>query len=113
MPLPWGEKARAYIRLFSSFRANHSNQGRRSGDVDAVTFPTAHNRTANGIQLELPPGGKVFLHGAAYARGQAIIDRLNMDRLDLAASTSAPLAFATAQASAIADINLRFHSASA
>ena len=46
-----GEKARAYIRLFSGPRANHSDQGRGSGDVDAVTFPTAHNRTANGIQL--------------------------------------------------------------
>src|SRR6266516_4171406 len=78
-----GEKARAYIRLFSSFRANHSNQGRRSGDVDAVTFATARNRAANGIQLEPPTGGNVFLHGAANARGQAVIDRLNMDRLDL------------------------------
>src|SRR5439155_10897691 len=74
-----GEKARACIRLFTGLRANHSNQGRRGGDVDAVTFATARNRAANGIQLELPPGGKVFLHGAAYARGQAVIDRLNMD----------------------------------
>jgi len=30
-----GAKARAYIRLFS-LRANHSNQGRRSGDVDSM-----------------------------------------------------------------------------
>src|SRR5437016_14263857 len=88
MPLPWGEKARAYIRLFSSFRANHSNQGRGSGDVDAVTFPTAHNRVANGIQLELPPGGKVFLHGAAYARRQAVEDRLDLGRVNFCAASS-------------------------
>src|SRR5438445_3499765 len=81
-----GEKARAYIRLFSGLRANHSNQGRRSGDVDAVTFPTAHNRTANGIQLELPPGGKVFLHRAAYTRGQAVIDRLDLGRVNFRAA---------------------------
>src|SRR5229473_2599081 len=65
-----------------AFRANHGNQGRRSGNVDAVTFPTTHNRTANGIQLELPPGGKVFLHRAAYARGQAVVDRLDLGRIN-------------------------------
>src|SRR5438874_2980681 len=81
-----GEKARAYIRLFSSFRANHSNQGRRGGDVDAVTFATARNRAANGIQLEPPTGGNVFLHGAAYARGQALEDRLDLGRVNFCAA---------------------------
>src|SRR5438552_18507401 len=81
-----GEKARACIRLLSGLRANPSNQGRRSGDVDAVTFATARNRAANGVQLEPPTGGKVFLHGAACARGQAIEDRLDLGRVDFRAA---------------------------
>ena len=103
----WDEKGAAHP-LCSGLRPNHSNQGHRSGDVDAVTFSTAHNRAANGVQLELPPGSKVFLHGAACARGQAV-----EDRLDLACVNFCAACFRHGQASATAEINLCFHSASA
>ncbi len=51
-----------------------------------MTLPAAHNRAANRIQLELPSGGKVFLHGTAYARGQAVIDLLDLGRLNFGAA---------------------------
>src|ERR1035441_10519055 len=60
-----------------SLRLNLRHQLHRSRDIDAVTFPAAHNGTANGIQLELPPRGNVLLHGAAHGRRRAVEERLD------------------------------------
>jgi hypothetical protein len=53
----------------STPRPNGSNQPDRGAAIDAVTFPAAHNGAGNGIQFELPPGRKVFLHSTAIPGG--------------------------------------------
>ena len=62
--------------MSGNLRPNGSNQTDRDGDIDAVTFPAAHNGAGNGIQFELAPGGKVFLHRTAHTRQHAVEDGL-------------------------------------
>src|SRR6266700_3005112 len=57
------------------------------GTEPGDTFPPAHYRTADGIQLELPLAGKVFLHRAAHARGQAVINGLDLGRVNFCAAS--------------------------
>ena len=64
-------------------RANRRHQIRRRRDIDPITFAAAHDGPANGVQLELPSCGKIFLHGAAHRRWHAVENRLNLRGVNL------------------------------
>src|ERR1019366_2334066 len=61
----------------SRLRPDRGHQFLGDGDVDTVVLAAAHNRSADGIHLQLPFGGDVFLHRAAHSvrhAGDEVLD---------------------------------------